>query len=396
MFYRPETHRPEGRLPDWRMACVAIVLFLVPGGICRADDAPNATKTVVSAIKIVRGQVAQEASFEAELRPFQEIELHAKVTGYLETLTVDAGDQVKAGQLLATLDVPELKNDLEHAVAVERRCKAEIDRAQAAFDESHVSYTRLTAAEAAQPRLFAPQDLDIGKARDQSAQANLVAAREQASIAASDVKKYQTMLNYSQISSPFSGVISKRFADPGALIQAGTSSGTVPLVRLSQNDKLRISFPVSLSFVSLVKVGGPADVRIPSLGKTFPATISRFSRRVENSTRTMDVEVDLPNPDLLLTPGIYATVVLKLNQRDHVLFAPMEAVARDKKPPTVYLINKEGKIEERVVKIGMETPTRLEIVSGLEENDLVVFGGRAQIKPGQSVESKLIELSPSE
>src|ERR1043166_9252895 len=124
------------------------------------------------------------------------------------------------------------------------------------------------------------------------------------------------MLKYSRIHAPFDGVITKRFADPGALIHNGGSSST-PLVRLSQNGRLRLVFPVSVSFVSLIMIGDPVEIRVQSSGNTFAGTISRFTRKVETATRTMEVEVDVPNSDLRFVPGMYASVALKLERRSH-------------------------------------------------------------------------------
>lgn len=348
---------------------------------------------VVAAARVERGDVALEVSFDAEMRPFQEVELHAKVTGYLEKLNVDAGDSVKEGQVIATLEVPELMMEIEHAEATQRRSKAEIERAQASFDEVHQVYDRLLATDKAQPHLIAQQDIDAAKARDRSAQAAIDSAKEQANVAEADVRKLRATLEYSKITAPFTGVITKRYCDPGALIQAGTSSGAMPVVRLSQNDKLRAVFPVSMSFVARIKVGDPVDIHISSLERTLHGVVARFSRKVETSTRTMDAEVDVPNMDLSLIPGIYATAILKAEHKAGALLAPIAAIAREKEGGSVYIITKDHKIEERKATLGIETPSMIEILSGVAENEMVLIGSRTQVKPGQVVEPKLIEAS---
>lgn len=350
---------------------------------------------VVAAAKVGRGEIHREVAFDAELRPYQEVELHARVTGYLDALKVDAGDSVQENQLLAILDVPELKIEIENARASERRSKAEVERAQAAYDESHAAYTRIIKTSEAQPHLIAQQDLDAARAKDRSGAAALDASIEQANVASTEVKKLRTMADYTQITAPFTGVITKRYSDPGALIQAGTSSGTVPLLRLSQNDKLRAVFAVSVSYVAHIKVGDPVEIRIGSMNRTVPGTVARFNRRVETATRTMDAEVDVSNTDLSLTPGIYATAIVKLEGRENALVAPIEAVIRDKGgAASVYVINKEGRIEERGVTLGVETPSRVEIVSGLAAEELVMIGSRTQTTPGQLVEPKLVVMPP--
>lgn len=366
------------------------LLILLPAALPAAE---SKTEVPVATASVTRADVFQEVSFGAELRPWQEIELHAKVTGFVESITVDAGDVVKDNALLATLEVPEQKLEIEHALASERRSKAEVDHAQATFDEAHSVFSRLAATDKAQPKLIAAQDMDTAKMRDRSAEAALLAAKEQVKVAETEVKKMQTMLDYAKITAPFAGVITKRYASTGALIQAGTSSGAMPLVRLSQNDKLRAVFPISSSFVARVKVGDPVDIRIAGTTKTITGKVARFTRKVETATRTMEAEVDVENKDLSLIPGMYASAVLKLDRKERALVAPVEAVLRDKSGATAYVVTKDNKIEERTVTVGLETPTKVEILSGLAENELVMIGSRAQIAPGQSVQPKLIEAT---
>jgi RND family efflux transporter MFP subunit len=206
------------------------------------------------------------------------------------------------------------------------------------------------------------------------------------------MSKLQTMLKYSRVTAPFSGVITKRYADPGALIQAGTSSSTqtLPLVRLSQNDRLRLDIPVSVSYVSRIKTCEPVDIRVDSTEQLLTGTIARTTRKVETATRTMEVEVDVPNHDLKLIPGMYASAILRLDRRQRALTIPVTAVSRAK-GCTVFLVDKENKVEERAVKLGLETPKKIEILGGLSESDLVLVGSRARLKPGELVEPKLVE-----
>ena len=345
-----------------------------------------AETAVVAAAKVERGEISRTVSFDAELRPFQEVELHAKVTGYLETLKVDAGDAVKDGQEIASLEVPELRIEIEHAQASLRRSHAEIERAKAGYDEAHLAFTRIMATDKAQPRLIAPQDIDAAKAKDRSAAAAVDAAKEQANVSEADVRKLQATLGYSKITAPFNGVVTKRYADPGSLIQAGTSSGAMPVVRISQNDKLRVVFPVSMSYVSVIKVGDPVDIRFDSVNKTLHGKVARFSHKVEMATRSMDAEVDLPNTDLSLIPGIYATAVLSADRRSGVLLVPITAVVREKSEGSIYVINNENKIEERKAIFGAETPEMIEVVSGVTEHETLFVGSRTQVKLGQVVE----------
>jgi RND family efflux transporter MFP subunit len=336
-------------------------------------------ETVVGAAAVTRQDLARDVSVQAEFRPYQEIELHAKVAGYLQQIRVDIGDRVKAGDLIATLEVPELKEDLA-------RGEAATQRAEADYKEAHVAYTRLVAVTRTQANLVAQSDLDVAEARDAAAAAMLAETK-------SDLEKFHTLEGYTRITAPFDGVITKRFADPGALIQAGTSSSTqaMPLVRLSQNDRLRLDFPVSMSYAAEIAVGDPVEIKFDD-ARHLTGTVARFSHRIAMETRTMMAEVDVPNPDLKLIPGMYVTIALKVDRRAHALAIPIESVSGVKQP-TVYVISDGHQIEERPVQLGIETPTKYEVLSGLKEGELVMIGNRSQVHIGQNVTTKLVDLA---
>ncbi|HUA39904.1 MAG TPA: efflux RND transporter periplasmic adaptor subunit [Candidatus Sulfopaludibacter sp.] len=343
--------------------------------------ADSAAVPVAGVVKISREDLFKEVTIPAEFRPYVEVELHAKVSGYVKQMNVDFGDQVKAGELLATLEVPELQDELRNTMAAEQ--KAEADYANA-----NLIYTRLLEVNRAHPNLVAQQDLD-------TAQANDLAAAAAAAAAKADVEKYQTLVGYTQITAPFDGVVTRRFADPGALIQAGTSSATqsLPLVRVSDNYRLRLDFPVTVDYVKDIHLGDSVAVRVDSLNRmSFTGTISRFTDDVSENTRTMNTEIEVPNPDLKLVPGMYATVTLNVEKRPHALAVPIEAVVGDN-PPVVYVVNQNHQIEERSVKLGLETPDKYEVLAGLREGDLAVIGSHSRLQIGQKVEPKLVELS---
>ena len=331
--------------------------------------------------KVTREDLYKQVTIPAEFRPYQEVELHAKVSGYVGKMNVDFGDKVKAGQLIATLEVPELQDELVNARATEQKAEAD-------YTNAHLIYTRLQSVNQAHPNLVAEQDLDTAEANNRTAAAAIAAAK-------ANTEKFQTLVSYTQITAPFDGVVTHRYADPGTLIQAGTSSDTqaLPLVRVSDNYRLRLDFPVTVDYVKDVRLGDAVDVRVDYLdGKAFTGKISRFTHDVKENTRTMTTEIEVPNPDLKLVPGMYATVVLNVEKRLQALAIPTEAVSGEKQP-TVYVVNQDNQIEERAVKLGLETPDKYEVLSGLHEGDLVVIGNRAGFQAGQKVAPKLIQLS---
>src|ERR1035438_913808 len=365
--------------------CKILAAILVTGlGVlwaahhARAQARANADSTTVptaGVAKVTREDLFKEVTIAAEFRPYVEVALPAKVTGYVGKMNVDFGDKVKAGQLLATIEVPELQAELDNAQAAEQK-------AQADYTNANLIYTRLNSVNKDHPNLVAQQDLD-------TAQANALTTTAAIAAAKANVEKYQTMVGYTQITAPFDGVITYRYADPGTLIDAQGK----PLVRVSDNYLLRLDFPVTVDYVKDVKVGDSVAVRVDSLnGKTFTGKISRFTHEVDDKTRTMITEIEVPNADLELIPGMYATVVLKVEKHEQALAVPTEAVG-GQKAHTVYVVNHDNQIEERDVKLGLETPDKYEVLSRLQEGDLVIIGNRAGFQTGQKVEPKLIQLS---
>jgi RND family efflux transporter MFP subunit len=341
-----------------------------------ARSAVTAAVPAVAVARVDREDLFREITIPAEFRPYAEVELHAKVSGYVKDMKVDIGDRVKAGQLLAVLEVPELSDDLDHARAAERR-------AQADYRDAHLAYTRLVAVNKDHPNLIAQQDLDTAEARDATADGALAAAK-------ADADKYQTLVAYTRITAPFAGVITKRYADPGALIQAGTASNTqsMPLVRLSDDTLLRLDFPVSVDYVRGIHLDAPVSVSVDSLGgRTFSGHIKRFSDKVDDSTRTMIVEMEVPNSSGELVPGMYATVTLRTAERPHALAIPVEAVPEGAK--SVLVVDAAHRVAERRVTLGLETPARYEVLSGLDEGDLVMIGNPGQVPLGETVAPRL-------
>jgi RND family efflux transporter MFP subunit len=374
----------------------------VPGA---AADAP-----VVAVAKVARGTLSQTLTLAAEFRPYQEVDVHAKVAGFVRAMYVDVGDRVKQGQLLAQLEIPELHDDLQQdQAAVNRsaeeikRAQADLERAQSGHEVAHLAAGRLSEVLKARPNLVAQQDIDEATARDRMAEAQvstakaaLASAGQQLEVSKAAESRTQALVDYARITAPFAGVITHRYADTGAMIQAGTSSQSqaMPLVQLSQNNRLRLIIPVPESAVAHVHLGDHVDVRVDALGRMFPGTVARFADKLSPDTRTMDTEVDISNDNLELIPGMYAHADIALNRAADVLTVPVQALDRAEGNTSVMVVN-GGKTESRQVQIGLETPERVEVRSGLAENDLVIVGSRAQLKPGTAVTPKTMAPAPA-
>lgn len=368
----------------------------------------------VAVAKATTEDLSRDLVLTAEFRPYQEVDLMAKVAGYVKKIGVDVGDRVEEGQVLAVLEIPEMADDRARAQAAVDRSEAEVKRAQDQLQQSqssheiaHLTYTRLADVSKNKPGLIAQQEIDeahgkdlVAEAQVSAARSNLSAAQEQVRVSTAELQKIKTMFDYTSVTAPFAGVVTKRYADKGSMIQAGTSSSSqaMPLVKLSENSLLRLILPVPESAVPTVHVGQQVDVRVPTLGRVFPGRVARFADKISPATRTMDTEVDVPNPSLLLIPGMYAEVNLTLDHRKGALTVPIPAVdiGGEESSGQVVVVAADNRVEIRKVQLGLQNATDVEIRSGLRGGDLVVMGNRASLREGQQVRPKLTDsASPS-
>ena len=361
-----------------------------------SKDAQDNTP-VVAATETERGDLATTITLTAEFRPYQQIDIHAKVAGFVKSIPVDIGDRVKAGDVIATLEIPELQEDLKQAAAAVDAARDGVNQSQANYQAAHDVFLRLQQVAKEHPKLVAQQELDDVRAKDQAAAAGLASAKRHVEEAEAAQSREMALVAYSKITAPFDGVITRRYADVGALIQAGTSSTTqgTAVVSLAQENVLRVMFPVPESAVSSVQVGKPVQIAVSGLNRNVTGTVTRFSRQLNEQTRTMQTEVDIPNDDLSITPGMYGWAQLTLEEHKDILNLPVQAVAVGAHP-SVYLINKDHQLEERSVTIGMETAGRVEIMDGLHLNDLVFVGNRNQFHTGMRVQTKMLEPNPGD
>lgn len=387
------------------MRTLLAVLTLTLLASCSRSDggSPKLTASdrppLVPIARAARMDLTNDLVLTAEFQPFQQVDVMAKVAGYVRSISVDIGDRVRAGQVLATLEIPEMDDDLAKASASIDQAQAEIAtasdelrRAEAAHDMAHLSYARIADVLKREPGLVPQQQVDEAHARDLVSEAQVAAAKsalntaqQHARVSRADRARLETMHKYMTIAAPFDGVVTKRYGNIGAMIQAGTSAQALPLVQLSQNDRLRLILPVPESSAGRVHVGEAVEVRVPSLGRTFPARVARIAGTVQPSTRTMDTEVDVPNPSLTLIPGMYAEVDLHVAESRAAIAVPLEAVDRSA-APRVYVVTPQGTIHIVPVTLGLETAQSVEILSGISAGDVLVTGRRAGLRDGETVQ----------
>ncbi len=360
--------------------------------------------------RVVRQDLVSTLQIASEFRPFQEVDVHAKVAGYVKVINVDIGDRVRQGQLLAVLEVPELEQDRTRALAAERRSQEDIRRAQseirryqAIARQAQITYRRMASVNERSPNLVAQQEIDVAQAQADAAaaelsarEATLSAAVEQLAEAQAREARAATFAEYAKIIAPFDGVVTKRYADTGAMVAQGTQSNqqAMPVVRVVQVDPLRLSFPVPESLIPLVHVGVPLQIYVPALKRDLQAKVWRFSGKADDATRTMETQLLIGNPSFELKPGMLATVEFIVDQRKAVLAMPIEAVPEGgaHQRAEVLLVNADNRVESRHVELGLHTATKYEVRSGLAEHDRVIIAARSQFHEGQTVVPKVVSF----
>ncbi len=388
-----------------RILWIAILVVVLAAAstllLFHRQAAPPAAPTAAPVVAVSRGSITSTLSIAGQFEPYQVVDLHAKVSGYIKWIGVDIGDRVRNGQTLAILEVPELQDQFEGAQAEVRNTQSQIVQAQsevvsaeATYKALHLDYTRLAAAAKERPGLIAQQELDDAQSKDEQAQAqigvakaSLEAVQQRLGVSEADSHRYQTLTQYEHITAPFTGVVTMRYADTGALIQAGQQSNTqaMPVVQVSQSDLLRLRTPVPESDVPFIAAGGNVEIKVDATQQKFMGKIIRFTRSLDANTRTMLVEVDVANPDLKLSPGMYAETTIQLQHKDNALTLPAQAVVQNGDQTYVLVVNAANQVEKRAVVLGIQTANEDEIAGGLQEGERVIASGQTNYQAGETV-----------
>jgi len=373
---------------------------------CRSqDDEPgNPRAASIPAARVAtaqRGEISHALTLAGQFQPYQVVDVHPKVSGYMRRINVDIGDIVRQGQTLALLEVPELKAQLRQTVYQVDQSREEITRAQHEINRAvaqhkalHEEYARLQQASEGHPGLIAQQELDNAQAADlsseaqvDSAKAAMAAAKQHLGSAQADNQRVQALHDYTTVTAPISGVVVWRYADTGALIQGGTNSNSqdLPIVRLSQSSLLRLRLPVPENDVQYVHVGDEVTVRVDALNRSMMGKVLRFTRDVNFETRTMETEVDVDNKDLSIAPGMYANTMLRLAHVEKAVTVPVEALVIKGRNRVVYALDDTNHVHVRTVQVGMEGSKLAEIKSGLQAGERVILGGQEKYQEGEAV-----------
>lgn len=388
----------------YKLSLVLVLAVALGISACRNGDNSSAKAATIPSARVAtaqRGDIAHVLTLAGQFQPYQVVDVHPKVSGYMKKINVDIGDIVRQGETLATLEVPELKAQLEQTGFELQQSKEEIARAQHEVARAqalnfalHAESERLKQAAAARPGLIAQQELDNAQSQDlssqeqvDSAKAAMAAAQQHAEAARADNERVQALENYTNVVAPIAGVVIWRYADTGALIQGGTTSNdsSLPIVRLSQSSLLRLRVPVPEDDVRFIHDGDTLSVRVDAVNRSFTGKIVRFTRNVNFETRTMETEVDVENNDLSIAPGMYANTMLSLAKVSGVVTIPIEALVLSGNQQTVYVLDSGNRVHIRNVQVGLEGSKLAEITSGLNAGERVIIGGQDKYQEGEVV-----------
>jgi RND family efflux transporter MFP subunit len=373
-----------------------------PVNSTKVDEPPR-----VEVVRPRRATVAQRLQTNATLEAFEEADLFAKISGYLSEVRVDIGDHVKAGQVLAVIDVPEMKQELAEAKAQLESKKSSLESVRRQVDHAKANLALQNALSKDREQLGEGRNFisdrtldqvhanaDIAKADLGVAEANRALAANEIDVAAATVERIKALLAYTQIVAPFDGVVAQRFVNRGDLVQAATATRTTPsagsLFTLQRIDTIRVFCDVPENDVPHVHVGDPAIVKPAGFeGKPFVGKVTRFSLRLYPETRNMRTEIDLPNPGERLYPGTYADVSLEMDRRPDALTIPAAAVGSDGEGTFVYTIS-DNRIARLAVKIGLTDSGRTEVTAGLSEETPVVASTKGGPPTGTMVLAQMV------
>jgi multidrug efflux system membrane fusion protein len=323
------------------------------------------------------GDAQRSLSLPGTLQGKQEAPIYARINGYLAHWNKDIGDHVKAGDVLATIDAPEAEQELLQARAAVLQVRARLPLTEASWQRAD-NLRRLDA--------MSQQDLDERLAARQQARADLAAGE-------ANVRRLEQLLAYRRVTAPFDGVVVRRNVDTGTLIGAGNNGANRELFYLAQADQLRIDVAVPQTYANVVHPGQEVAVKLLERpGAPFKGTVARTSGAIDSATRTMPVQIALPNPDGKLLPGAYVEVALPLAGAARTLVVPVAALQFRQDGPRLAVVRTDGHGGQRIalvnVKLGRDFGRTVEVVDGVTEQDEIVMNPHDSIEDGEVVKAQ--------
>jgi RND family efflux transporter MFP subunit len=351
----------------------------------KATPAPADAPTAVSAVPVTSRKLHTIVNLPAQLIPYESVDIYPKVTGFVQTVTVDRGSHIRRGQLLVRLTAPELNSQRAQAESAVRAAQSQLATAQAKLASDNGTYLHLVAA-AKTPGVIAENDVMVAS-QTVSADKGMVEAAEQNVAAARDaMRSVSQMESYLDITAPFDGVVTTRNLHPGALIgPASGQAGAQPILQIVNDSRLRLVVPVPEALIGELRTGQQVSFTVPAYpGQPFKAPIQRIAHEVDQKTRTMPVELDVPNRDGKLSPGSFSNVPWPVDRSYPTLFVPASAVTTDQQHTFVIRIQK-NKTEWVTVQTGQTVDGNIEIFGELKPGDQVVKTASDALRSGETV-----------
>jgi RND family efflux transporter MFP subunit len=340
----------------------------------------------VEVAKPVRKDLSRKITQPANVEPMIQATLYAKAAGYLKWIKIDIGDSVKEGEVIAEIDIPEMVKEYDRVKANLREAYASYEKAKADYTLQKLTYQRTKGTWDEEPGAVAKQDVDVAGAKLELAKANINSEKAKIDNAEADMKRIEALLEYAKIKAPFDGVITKRFADPGALIRDATSNNSVsPVVTIMHINTVRVFTDIPEPDVPFVKKGNQASLVVDALSeREFSGTVIRFAEALNPATRTMRIEIDIPNPDHILLPGMFGNLILNLEVHKNAIVIPATALIVEKDKTFVYKVA-NGKVEKVEIKTGIDDGIQVEVIQGLTGNEDIVVKGKNTVSDGEII-----------
>jgi RND family efflux transporter MFP subunit len=339
-------------------------------------------------VRVVEQPVDVTLAMPGQLDPYETVAVYPKVTGFVKSIRVDRGSRVRNGELMAELEAPELVAQRAEAQSKLQAAEAQLAVARSKADGDASTYDKLKAASAT-PGVVAGNDLVLAQKVVEADQSQIAAAQQTAEAARQALQSITQMEGYLRVTAPFDGVVTERNVHPGTLVgpNSGAAAGT-PMVRVIHDNRLRLVVPVPEAYIAGVAAGGTMSFTVPAYpGQTFSGTVARIAHAVDVKTRTMAVELDVPNRDGRLAPGTFCQVKWPVRRPAPSLFVPNESVASTTDRTFVVRV-RDGKTEWVDVRTGLASGPLTEVFGDLRPGDEVAVRGTDEIKPGTAVHTK--------
>lgn len=354
-----------------------------PGRVSAAEE----SLPVVTVSEPVRRVAVQTITLPASVEAIEKATLYAKVSGYLQWIKVDKGDRVRKGEVLAQLEVPEVEKEYQSAQAAVAEAEAEYDRAEADAHLKQLTYQRTRGVRDSEPTVVSPQEVEVARAASETAEGTVRLAKARVDEARAELGKLQVLSEFAKVTAPFDGVVTQRFVDPGALIQAGVNSSGNPIVSVASIDQVRVYISVPEVDVSQVARGVPAKVRLDALpGRQFTSKVTRFADALDPQSRTMKTEIDLPNPGDAILPGMFGSVTLDLSTDPNALFLPDPSIHQDSAGDKYVYAVENSQLRKVAIQTGQDDGTVTQVF-GLRDEQAIVLSGAENLRQGSRVKA---------